>query len=446
MRLITLLLVLLTSACASYRPMPLPDQLTTREPDQAIINQRLDSLPPVFVKPDVISLNDPLNGDAIAALAVINNPDLKAMRAKAGVSQAQVFAAGLLPDPVFSAGIDHILSGPDPVDNLSASLGIDLKAISRRSLAQQQAREAARQVRMDVAWAEWQTAGEARLAATHLAWLGQVAAYADRLLDLQRAQVARMSSAADRGDISMDRLAAAQTALGNTEDTARQSAQAAADARHALHRLLGLPPDYPIEVAQQEISLPPAMTEDDLLGTAIHSRADLAALRAGYAAQEAQVHKAVLDQFPSLDLTINGARDTGRNKLLGPSVSFTLPLWNRNRGGIAVARATRKVLQEEYRARLENTRADIAAAIDNLSRTAMQLEDLTQSLPDIEASARASNAAAARGDISMANAAAAEENLLQHRMLEARIKMQRNEQAIALELLTGVPRQQWKSP
>jgi outer membrane protein, heavy metal efflux system len=39
--------------------------------------------------------------DDIATIAVLHNPDLKAVRATVGVAQAQAFAAGLLPDPVW---------------------------------------------------------------------------------------------------------------------------------------------------------------------------------------------------------------------------------------------------------------------------------------------------------------------------------------------------------
>ncbi|MFX8762610.1 TolC family protein, partial [Acinetobacter baumannii] len=82
-----------------------------------------------------------------------------------------------------------------------------------------------------------------------------------------------------------------------------------------------------------------------LFAIARDSRTDLAALRAGYDAQEASVHKAVLDQFPTLNLSVTGNRDSAGNLLLGPTIDFTLPLWNRNRGGIAVERATRKALK-----------------------------------------------------------------------------------------------------
>ncbi|NQV87188.1 MAG: TolC family protein, partial [Woeseiaceae bacterium] len=53
-----------------------------------------------------IDLSLALNSDDIATIAVFTNPELRAIRAREGVSQAQVFAAGLIPDPSFSLGAD----------------------------------------------------------------------------------------------------------------------------------------------------------------------------------------------------------------------------------------------------------------------------------------------------------------------------------------------------
>ncbi|WP_447411797.1 TolC family protein, partial [Clostridium perfringens] len=75
------------------------------------------------------------------------------------------------------------------------------------------------------------------------------------------------------------------------------------------------------------------------------ARTDLAALRQGYSAQEAAVRLAIIQQFPTLDLTVNANRDSAGNVLTGPAVAFTLPLWNRNRGNIAIERTTREALK-----------------------------------------------------------------------------------------------------
>ena len=153
------------------------------------------------------------------------------------------------------------------------------------------------------------------------------------------------------------------------------------------------------------MSLPePALDAESLFNLAVAQRLDLRALQAGYAAQEAAVHKAVLDQFPNLALTITGTRDSSDNRLLGPAVNFTLPLWNRNRGGIAVAEATRAALKAEYEARIFQTRAEISAAVSGLEVARKQRTDLSGGLPELERFAAAARRAADQGDLALATA------------------------------------------
>ena len=155
------------------------------------------------------------------------------------------------------------------------------------------------------------------------------------------------------------------------------------------------------------------------------------------------MHKAVLDQFPTLDLSINGARDTGGNATLGPSVAFTLPLWNRNRGGIAIERATRAALQAEYEARLFQTRAQIAAAVEALRILGRQRAAILRDLPALERFAAANRRAADRGDLALATAITAEQALRDKQILLAQAERDIAEQMIALELLTGTPQEAW---
>ena len=155
------------------------------------------------------------------------------------------------------------------------------------------------------------------------------------------------------------------------------------------------------------------------------------------------MHKAVLDQFPKLDLTVNAGRDTAGNVTVGPAVSFTLPLWNRNRGGIAVERATRAALKTEYEVRLFQTRAEIAAGAGGIALARRQREAVLASLPAVRRFAQASMHAAERGDLSLATAATAEQALRDKELQLAQAERDIAEQTIALELLTGAPQETW---
>ena len=150
---------------------------------------------------------------------------------------------------------------------------------------------------------------------------------------------AAVSRAAGRGDVSATDLDARRQTLVDAQSKLRQAQTSLVTARTDLDKQLGLPPEMKLVLAPPDPSPVPPPAEA-LVSQAINRRLDLQALRAGYQAAEADLHKAVLEQFPNLTLALAGASDTANNKTIGPVVSFTLPLWNRNRGNIAIANAT----------------------------------------------------------------------------------------------------------
>lgn len=142
----------------------------------------------------------------------------------------------------------------------------------------------------------------------------------------------------------------------------------------SLDALLGLLPSVrpPLATALRV----PAIAPDDaarMLATLPQRRPDLIALQLGYQAQEANLRAAVLAQFPALTLGPNYGEDTSRVQSLGPSLSVTLPLFNRNRGGVAIQRATRQQLREEYAARLAAAVGGARALLDNIALIERQL-------------------------------------------------------------------------
>ncbi len=433
-------LILLLAGCASYAPQPLDESPPLLSPPLAsALQARADAIARPWLAPARIDLQAPLDANAIATLAVLGNPDLLALRARAGVADAQAFAAGLLPDPTFSLGADKVLRGPDTLLNLSAALGFDLNALRTRALTRAQAHAQARSVRLDLAWAEWQTAGQARLQAA------RIHAYQHQLpLLRESAQAAAQLAAANlraaaRGDVAADAAQAQRLAALDAQTRLRTLEQDLRDARQTLNRLLGLPPQTELALADAPGSdrVPPPLAA--LFAQARAQRSDLAALRAGYDAQEAALHRAILEQFPSLNLSLTGNRDSAGNLLLGPALDFTLPLWNRNRGGIAVETATRASLRAEYEARLFQTRADLESARQALLLALREREAAQADAPALQQQAAAAQAAAARGDLSLAAAETLRQAWRDRQLLLAQLDQTIAEHHIALELLAGAP-------
>ena len=430
-------------ACAHYSPKPLPDAASALvRPNPAILSVAAQKIDRPFLKPQPVDLAAPLTPNALAVIAVIENPDLKAQRAKIGVTDAQAFAAGLLPDPTFQASFDHRLSGPDKFNGYGAQIGFDLNTLRTAAVTRQSGKAQKRQVRLDLAWAEWNTAGQARLQGVRVFELGRQLRLAQESAQSAQSLFTAVSRAAGRGDVSATDLDVRRQTLLDAQSKLRQAEVGLLTARTDLDKQLGLPPETILALAPPAASpVPPPA--DVLVTQAIARRLDLQALRAGYQSAEAELHKAVLEQFPNLSLALAGASDTANNKTIGPVVSFSLPLWNRNRGNIAIATATRERLRAEYEARLFQTRADIVAAVDAVRSLRLQRAELDSQMPALQHYAAATRRAAKRGDIARATAETSEQAVRDRELADLQIEQQIAEQTIALELLSGGPAEAW---
>jgi len=431
------------AGCQAYHTDPLnsgPAALVA--PDMAILSADAEKINRPYLTPQPIDLNQPLTPNALAIITVLENPDLKALRAKNGVTDAQAFAAMLLPDPQASLSFDKVLSGPDEFNAYGGSLGIDINSLITAKVTRHSASALKRQVRLDLAWAEWQSAGQARLQAVRISALEEQLGLAQTSATLAEQQFAAVAKAAGRGDVAGGEVDARRQAMLDAGDKLRLAQNDLVTARGELNRQLGLAPDAKIAIAP---TLDPEPVPDaaTLVALALDRRLDLAALRAGYESAEADVHKSILDQFPALSLSFNYASDTAQNKTFGPAVGFNLPLFNRNRGAIRTATATRTQLKAEYEARLFQTRADIQAAVDGLATVRRQSAALRAQLPALERYAAATAKAARNGDLAPITASAAEQALRDRQLTLLQLRQQAAEQTIALELLTGSLSEGW---
>lgn len=434
--------------CASIAPPVLarldPSGASFDPATRQALTRDAASLTPPWLSPRTVDLTRPLEPDDIALIAVVANPDLRALRKQAKVAEAQVFAAGLLPDPTFSFGIDFVLSGPVTMlaNALSGALSLDLAGIRTRAATLSQARAQARQVRLDLAWAEWQTAGQARLVAS------QVTA-SERQLVLLR-DIARVSSnlfertrrAAGRGDIGGDQLQAARLSEIDASAQLRAAELVLVQARMDLLKLLGLPSATGLQL---RAGPNPALTVAcGSLERLVAGRTDIAALREGYAAQDAALRLAQLSAFPAPGLTINGSRNESGNRFAGPAINLTLPVWNRGRGTIAVAEATAAVLQAQYDARLFQARADVATLCSVYNAASLQMASLRSEIPAVESFATAAVRAARRGDLARSVADNAELALWSKRVQLAQLEQAQRERLIGLEMATGQKTEAWR--
>jgi outer membrane protein TolC len=381
--------------------------------------------------------------DEIAVIAVPANPDLRSLRAQQRVADAQVFAAGLLPDPQLSLGFDKVLSPLDQALStaFTSSLTIDtLGALATRNVERLTAHSTAEQVRLDIAWQEWMTAGQAQLLAVRLPRQRLVAKLASEAAKVAETALKRTLTAAARGDLKGEEVEARRIAAGDARARAIAAERYADATQLELNRILGLMPAEPLALAEApplSAWMPP--DPEILFNTARSARLDLQAFVAGYDSQQSALHRAVLGQYPRMAITLNRAGDTSKVQTFGPAVTLDLPLWNRNRGVIAIAEATRERLRSEYMARLHRTRADIAALVAALNRDEQSRATLAAQLPEIERIADGLDAAAQRGDVTLPLAESARASVVDKQLAYLALDQVCAEQRLALTLAVGRP-------
>lgn len=419
--------------CASFQPLPLP-QKSPLAPD---LERLVAEFPPGAKTSHEMDLRGGLDLTEIAILAVLNNPDLRVERAKRRLADAQSFAAGLLPDPQLSLSGDHPTSNaPGLMNAWAMGLGYDIVPLITRSARLDAARKAAGKVRLDVLWQEWQTIQQAKTLAVRAALETRRLALLRGMRDNYVRRYRQSSQALAAGDTTLDVNGTDLAALVDTFSQLNQLEQTHAQTLADLHHLLGLSPEAKLPLAALpglEPIQPGAVQA--ALAELPRKRPDLLALQAGYASQEASVRAAILGQFPSLSLAFNRASDTGGIRTSGLSLTFNLPLFTGNRGNIAIERATRAQLLEEYQARLAATDSDVRRLVRQNELISAQQVRLREYLPQLQRLLKRSEKAYRRGDINALTYLNMESTWLNKRLEQLNLTQSAWENRLALDTL-----------
>ena len=430
---------ILPCGCAIYRPLPLG------EGDGAASVAQLRVPASAMPVPELATHRfDPADGldvTEVAMLAVANNPGLKVQRDALGIARAQAFAAGLLPDPQLSFSED--LPRGDRSESgvtKARSFGIaeDVSAILLRSSRKRAANAQAEQVNLDLLWAEWQTIAQARLLFDQVQSLRaqkkELDAEQQALAPVDRAVQAALRT----GNLDDGSANAGLNALADAHRQAADNALALHRAESALRQLLGLAPGAPLDLAGAPYQAhPDAAQLQAALANLPQRRPDLLALQAGYRAQEATLRGAILAQFPAISLGLDHARDNTGIKSSGFTLGLNLPLFDRNRGNIAIETATRQQLKDDYAARLLAARSDVRRLAADLRTLDAQQQAQAAHARQLDAARDAAQQAWRSGLIDWptylsirSNALAADTGLIA-------LRQSRSATAIGLEALLG---------
>ena len=440
MKRLALLASALLAGCATYRPLALPtDAALVRDVAQlSVDNARMPVPAPAGHRFDP---GDGLDITEVAMLAVANNPELRLARADAGVTRAQAFAAGLLPDPQLALSREAVLGSPAGATvAFSVGLTVDVAALLARSSTRAAADAESRKTDLDLLWQEWQTVAKARLLFVKLDAIGREQATLAEQRTRLRLRLDAATQAVKRGlatnDVATPQLAAFEDANRQWDDQERQRNQAT----HDLHALLGVAPDVALAlVGPAEVGTLEAADVRAAIAAAPRRRPDLLALQAGFEAQDERYRGALRAQFPAITLGPTRARDTSDVNTVGLSLGLTLPLFNRNRGNIAIESATRDKLRLDYQQRLDATAIDAHRLLEEQAILRRQLAAIDASLPGLALAAQRAGQAYAAGDVDALTLTSVEGALLARRLERIASQQALQEQAIALQALLGTP-------
>lgn len=319
------------SGCTSYRPDP-PD-----------LQQDLETWKQISLSviPQGRAVAHPWPRLSIVGLTL--NPDLNKARLKHLSSKHAARYAGLWEDPSLSLGGNRYI--PGVMYDRSAALGLSLPVSGRTELARKVAE----------CYAE---ADLHELQARELDYLTRLRALCFVIqithtkhdlmrhrLDTAQQEAQSISQLHEMGEASAADLHAATQRCSDMLKELQELESAHLDRHLELVNMLGLHP----AVGQLEVAgalpagVPPIVprpTEQALLA---HPR--IKAAMSAFHTTEAELQLEIRKQYPDLSLSPGYSREEGNDKLT-LEVGFTLPLWNRNREGIARSQGARALSRQ----------------------------------------------------------------------------------------------------
>jgi len=420
-------------------------------PETEALRVAASSIDHPYLRPIVLDLSDGITPDEAAIVAVLANPGLRAARARRGVAAAQLFAAGVLPNPQLSATADVPLKDTTGASTaVGLGLSLDLNALFTRGTERQAARAEQDQVRLDVAWQEWQVAQSARRQAYGVAFLTREVTLARDQETALRENLAVLTEASRRGLSTDVERSAAETAYLAARTTRLDLELQRDTTRLGVLRLLGFPADAKLRLQAAALpfgadtseydttavfpSLPPA---DSLSAYLERRRLDLTALRFGYESQDASLRAAILRQFPTLNIGLNRLRSDSRLLSLGPALSIGIPFFDHNQGEIAVARATRSQLRKEYAARVFEARSDVSFLYKQITGFQKQVRTAVATVRAQRALVETYGRALRLGDADVLTYYRARIDLISAEVAEVQLRRTLAALSVALETTTG---------
>ena len=332
--------------------------------------------PGTSVIPETVTISDGVTADEAVTVALWNNAAFQESLAALGVSRAQLLAAGLLPDPqvqiFFPVGPKQFeLTGYQAIDALW------LRPIRERAAELDLMRVADQMVQNGL-----NVIRDVRVAHANLLMAQQQLVFAEETLELRREIDRLAGKRSDAGAISELEAAAPHIDALQAEADRTRAVGEVAIAQAQLLVLMGIQGSASEIVA---VGLPLGSLQvpaaEEMLAEAFAVRPDLRAAELNVQAAQERLELAKCQWF-----TFDGILDMNSQGFegyeAGPGTRFTIPIFNRNRGNIAIAEADLNTAQRQYVTVRDQIRNDVLTSHARLMQAARNLSDVqTKILP-----------------------------------------------------------------
>ncbi|MGE4159167.1 MAG: TolC family protein [Planctomycetota bacterium] len=319
---------------------------------------------------------DGLDESEVIAVALTLNPDLRAKRTETGEAQALLIQAGIWPNPEVGVGWRRGIGGAG--HTVDADLLWELLKPWERTARKDIAEARMDEIRAEIAAEEWKLVAETRLQRLNVLSGEQSLALLEQEVSLRERALEIVKRRRDAGDgTELDVSAAALETAEVRRDHRRAETELAA-VRRELNRLLGLPPQYDLRLADSGKPLGMTVYDDlpdaELEQRLLAGRFDLRAMESAYGRAEHQLRLAVYRQYPGLKIGPSFGRESEGDNFLGLGVAIEIPFTDRNQGDIAEKESVREKARAAYVGLLHRLKASAYEARARLRRTRLEVE------------------------------------------------------------------------
>ena len=294
-----------------------------------------------------------LTMERVVALALERSLAIRAAEARGSLARGRLRGAEVLspfnPELSGGGGVRFGAEGVTAEAEGGLAQAFELGGPRRRRIEVAEAQVEAASERVEAA--RLRVAAEARAAYVEAIAARQILRLAQEAEGLAR----RLHSAAEeRGDAEAATDLEVNVAVIEWSAARRELAEARrrlAEADLELARVLSLPPRATIVLPEDLPPCPAVATPlEELVGRAVTVRRELAALADEVGAAEAGVALARAEGWPDLVVSATYSLEEGRDHIVGVGLSIPLPLFDRNQGEVARARAALELARVEREA------------------------------------------------------------------------------------------------